>query len=97
MKRYIITGRSNPALGGRIASALGETPVEQTVETFPDGELYVCIDANLNGSDVYVVQDTGPPAAENIVELMLQFEKKEIPVQTVSLDRLITGEIGKNK
>jgi len=71
MKRHIISGRSNPSLGYQIASTLGEALVEHAVETFPDGELHVRIKADLIGSDVFVVQATGPPVAENLVELML--------------------------
>jgi len=71
MKRCIITGRSNPELGDRIASALRETVVEPTVEVFPEGEIYLRIDADVNGSDVFVTQRTGPPVAENLMELLL--------------------------
>lgn len=71
MKRHIIIGRSNPTLGERVTSALGEAPAENTVQTFPDGEVYVRIDADLNGSDVFVVQGTGPPVAQNLIELIL--------------------------
>jgi ribose-phosphate pyrophosphokinase len=71
MKRHIITGRSHPALAGRIAAVLGQTPAEPVVETFPDGEVYVCIRADLMGGEVFVVQATGPPASENLMELML--------------------------
>jgi ribose-phosphate pyrophosphokinase len=58
-------------LGYRIAAALGQSLAEHAMETFPDGEVYVCINADLLGSDVFVVQTTGPPVAENLVELML--------------------------
>lgn len=71
MSRHIIIGRSNPALGNQVISVLGEAALEHTVETFPDGEIYVRVDADLNGSEVFVLQGTGPPVAENLIELML--------------------------
>jgi len=71
MKRHIISGRANPVLGGRIASALGEPMAAHTVETFPDGEVSVRMDADIEGGDVFVIQGTGPPVAENLVELLL--------------------------
>jgi ribose-phosphate pyrophosphokinase len=69
--RHIITGSSNSALGKSIASALGQTPVRHTAETFPDGEIYIRIETDITRSDVFVIQGTGPPVAENLIELML--------------------------
>jgi ribose-phosphate pyrophosphokinase len=40
------------------------------VERFPDGELRPVIE-NVRGDDVYVVEPTGPPVSENVVELLL--------------------------
>ena len=71
MKRHIISGRSSPARGYRIASALGDTVAAHKVETFPAGRIYVCVEADLGPGDVFVIQATGPPVAENLMELML--------------------------
>jgi ribose-phosphate pyrophosphokinase len=40
------------------------------VERFPDGELRPTV-TSVRGDDVYVVQPTGPPVNDNIIELML--------------------------
>jgi ribose-phosphate pyrophosphokinase len=69
--RHILTGSSNPALGKRITSALGQTPVRHTAETFLDGETYVRIETDITHSDVFVIQSMCPPVAENLIELML--------------------------
>jgi phosphoribosylpyrophosphate synthetase len=82
MRRHIITGRTNPALGKGIASALGEIPAEHTVKTFPDGEIYVRSDADLKRGDIFVVQGTGPPLPAG-----------KIPLETVSLLECIAEEI----
>ncbi|MFO7964129.1 MAG: ribose-phosphate pyrophosphokinase [Desulfobacterales bacterium] len=71
MKRHIIVGKSNPDLGRRIAAALDQSPADRMIRTFPDGEVYVRIEEDLYQSDVYVVQGTGPPVAENLMTLML--------------------------
>jgi ribose-phosphate pyrophosphokinase len=41
-----------------------------TIRRFADGELFVKIDENVRGRDVYIIQPTSPPA-ENLVELLL--------------------------
>jgi ribose-phosphate pyrophosphokinase len=43
---------------------------ELTIRRFSDGELFVKIDENLRGRDVYIIQPTNPPA-ENLMELLL--------------------------
>jgi ribose-phosphate pyrophosphokinase len=44
------------------------TPVE--VGRFPDGEVRIRLGANLRRRDVFVLQPTGPPVNENLVELL---------------------------
>ena len=58
MKRHIISGRSKPTLGYPIAATLGETLVEHAVETFPDGEVYVCIETDLMATEKIFVTDS---------------------------------------
>jgi len=41
-----------------------------TLRRFADGELFVKIDENVRGRDVYIMQPTNPPA-ENLIELLL--------------------------
>src|SRR5687768_14317246 len=41
-----------------------------TVNRFADGEIFVRIDENVRGNDVFIVQPTNPPA-DNIMELLL--------------------------
>jgi ribose-phosphate pyrophosphokinase len=66
----IVAGRANPELAGRIAAALASTLVPVQLETFPDGELRPVV-GEVRGEDVYLVQPTGPPVSENLVELLL--------------------------
>jgi ribose-phosphate pyrophosphokinase len=41
-----------------------------TLRRFADGEIFVKIDENVRGRDVYIIQSTNPPA-ENLLELLL--------------------------
>ena len=60
------TGRSRR----RSAEQLGIPLCKVTCNRFADGEIFVRIDENVRGNDVFIVQPTNPPA-ENIMELLL--------------------------
>ena len=58
-------------LARAVATELGVALVERVSETFPDGERRVEILSSVRGADVYVVQPTGPPVADSLLELLL--------------------------
>ena len=66
----VLTGTANPALAERIAEELAQPLCAVTLKRFADGEIFVRIDENVRGRDVFVIQSTNPPA-ENILELLL--------------------------
>src|SRR5678810_461762 len=66
----LLVGSGNPALSEEIARSLGVDPAKATISRFADGEIFVRIDENVRGNDVFIVQPTNPPA-ENIMELLL--------------------------
>src|SRR3981189_674794 len=66
----LIAGPGNPDLCGEIAQTLDVPFCKTTVTRFADGEIFVRIDENVRGNDVFIVQPTNPPA-ENIMELLL--------------------------
>jgi ribose-phosphate pyrophosphokinase len=66
----VVSGTANPALASAVAAALGVEPAGCTVERFPDGEVRPVVD-ELRGDDVYVIEPTGPPVNEHLVELLL--------------------------
>lgn len=70
MTARIVVGSANRALGAAVADALGVGPVPGELDRFPDGELRPVI-GHVRGEDVYVVQPTGPPAGDNLLELAL--------------------------
>jgi ribose-phosphate pyrophosphokinase len=66
----ILTGNANRPLAERIAQALDVELCKATVSRFADGEVFVRLDENVRGADVFIVQPTNTPA-ENVMELLL--------------------------
>ena len=66
----LLAGRANPPLAAEIGEILGASPDGATIRDFADGEIFVRIDHNARGRDVYIVQPTTAPA-ESIMELLL--------------------------
>jgi ribose-phosphate pyrophosphokinase len=66
----VVAGTANRPLAGAVAAALGVEPTASEVERFPDGELRPAV-PEVRGDDVFLVQPTGPPVNEHIVELLL--------------------------
>jgi ribose-phosphate pyrophosphokinase len=70
MDLALVSGSSSAGLAMEIARELGEGVSACTVERFPDGEAHVHI-AGVEDADLYVVQATGPPVDEHLMELLL--------------------------
>jgi ribose-phosphate pyrophosphokinase len=66
----LISGNANRGLAEEIARNLGVDLAKVTATKFADGEIFVRIDENIRGADVFIVQPTNPPA-DNIMELLL--------------------------
>lgn len=66
----IISGTANPALADEVARQLGVELAKVTATRFSDGEIFVRIDENIRGSDLFIIQSTNPPA-DNILEMLL--------------------------
>jgi ribose-phosphate pyrophosphokinase len=66
----LMSGTANRALAEEVAGHLGQPLCQVTIRRFADGELFVKIDENVRGRDVFIIQPTNPPA-ENTMELLL--------------------------
>ena len=66
----VLSGTANRPLAEEIAAFLGQPLCEVSIRRFADGEIFVRIDENVRGQDVFIIQPTNPPA-ENLVELLL--------------------------
>lgn len=69
----LVTGRSNRPLAEKIASHLGQQLTDCTVTSFSDGEVFVQINENIRGADLFIIQPTNAPA-ENLIELLMLIE-----------------------
>ena len=66
----IFAGTANPELARKVARELGVRLGACQVERFPDGETSVRLDEPVRGREVFVVQPTGPPVNDHLVELL---------------------------
>jgi ribose-phosphate pyrophosphokinase len=66
----LLSGTANRALAEEVAQHLGQPLCKVTIKRFADGEIFVKIDENVRGRDVYIIQPTNPPA-DNLMELLL--------------------------
>src|SRR5512135_1287045 len=66
----VMSGSANRPLAEELAQHLDTELCQVTLRRFADGELFVKIDENVRGRDVFIVQPTNPPA-ENILELLI--------------------------
>jgi len=67
----IFSGNANLPLAEEIASCLGTKLGKITVGRFADGEVNIQVQDNVRGKDVFIIQPTGPPVNENLMELLL--------------------------
>ena len=66
----LLAGSANRPLAEEIAAELKQPLCQVTTRRFADAELFVKIDENVRGRDVYIIQPTNTPA-ENLIELLL--------------------------
>jgi len=67
----IFTGNANRPLAKAVCRELGVRPGKALVSTFSDGEVQVEIEENVRRQDVFVLQPTCAPSAENLMELLV--------------------------
>lgn len=70
-KMKIILGPASAPLGKEIANLLKAEAVPVAFKSFPDGENYVRLEANVQNEDVAIVQTTGPPQDTRLIQLAL--------------------------
>ncbi|MFN6933663.1 MAG: ribose-phosphate pyrophosphokinase [Tsuneonella sp.] len=67
----IMSGNANLPLARAIAGYLEMPLVDASVRRFADEEIFVEIHENVRGQDMFVVQSTGFPANDNLMELLI--------------------------
>ena len=67
----LVAGNSNKALAEAIAASLNLPLTKGVVKRFADMEVFVEIQENVRGEDVYVLQSTSFPANDNLMEMLI--------------------------
>ncbi|HLH96837.1 MAG TPA: ribose-phosphate pyrophosphokinase [Xanthobacteraceae bacterium] len=67
----LVAGNSNPALAEAIAKYLGISLTKAVVRRFADMEIFVEIQENVRGTDVFVIQSTSFPTNDHLMELLI--------------------------
>ena len=67
----ILTGNSNKNLSSKIAKYLKEKLVNSNIRKFKDGEIYVEINENIRGNNIFFIQSVSSPANDNLMEMLL--------------------------
>ena len=67
----LLAGNSNQTLAKAIGDYLDVPLTRAQVRRFADNEVFVAIDENVRGEDVFVIQSTSYPANDNLMELLI--------------------------
>ncbi len=70
----LLTGNANRPLAEEIARDLHLPLADAEVWRFSDGEVFVQINENVRGADVFVIQPTCPPVNDNLMELLVMID-----------------------
>ncbi|HKN15437.1 MAG TPA: ribose-phosphate pyrophosphokinase [Candidatus Sulfotelmatobacter sp.] len=73
-KFKIFSGTANAPLADEVCNFLGMPRGQAMVKRFADGEVYIQIQENVRGCDVFVMQPTCRPVDENLMELLLMID-----------------------
>ena len=70
----IVSGNSNKPLAEAISAYLNLPVTKASVRRFSDMEVFVEIQENVRGEDVFVIQSTSYPANDNLMELLVAID-----------------------
>ena len=73
-KFKIFGGTANAPLADEVCNFLGMPRGQAMVKRFADGEVYIQIQENVRGCDVFVMQPTCRPVDEHLMELLLMID-----------------------
>ena len=73
-KLVLFAGNANLPLAQEIADDIGTPLGEAEVSQFSDGEIFVQINQNVRGADVFVIQPTCAPVNHNLMELLIMMD-----------------------
>ena len=70
----IIACNSNKVLAEAITSYIGVKLADAVIRKFSDGEIFVKINENIRGEDIFIIQSTSPPVNDNLMELLITID-----------------------
>src|SRR5881396_1582535 len=70
----LFSGNANRPLAEEIAQYLRVPLSDAEVSRFSDGEVYVQVNENVRGADVFVIQPTCPPVNDTLMELLIMID-----------------------
>ncbi len=70
----LLTGTAHPELANEISEILNIPLGQCSVGKFSDGEISVSINETVRGRDVFIIQPTGAPVNDNLMELCIMMD-----------------------
>ena len=70
----IIACNSNKVLAKDISSYIGVKLADASIRNFADNEIFVEINENIRGEDVFIIQSTSHPANDHLMELLITID-----------------------
>src|SRR3970040_3156497 len=70
----LFSGNANRPLAEEIAQHLHMRLGDADVSRFSDGEVFVQINENVRGEDVFIIQPTCPPVNDALMELLVMID-----------------------
>jgi ribose-phosphate pyrophosphokinase len=74
IRQRLFSGNANRVLSAGISDYLGVPLINADVRKFRDGEIFVQINENVRGSEVFVIQPTCPSVNDNLMELLVMID-----------------------
>ena len=70
----ILSCNSNPTIAKKISEYLNIDLIDANITKFSDKEVFVEVNENVRGEDIFVIQSTQYPANDNIMELLITID-----------------------
>jgi len=70
----LLTCNSNKILANKIADYIGIELLKADVKRFADNEIFVEVQENVRGEDIFVIQSTSYPANDHLMELLIAID-----------------------
>ena len=70
----IIACNSSKTLSEKISKHIGVSIADASIRTFNDREIFVEINENIRGEDVFIIQSTSHPANDHLMELLITID-----------------------